>query len=46
MRRLKRFRMMGRNSMATPMMKHLRNLCDEIDIFFVERTLCQYMVES
>jgi hypothetical protein len=37
--------MMDRKSMATPMTTHLRNLCDKIDIFFAESTLCQYMVE-
>ena len=36
--------MMDRNSMATPMMTHLRKLCDKIDISFAESTLCQYML--
>jgi hypothetical protein len=44
-RRLKRFSMMDRKSMATPMTTHLRKLCDGIDICFAESTLCQYMVE-
>jgi hypothetical protein len=42
---LKRFNMMDRNSMATPMKTHLRKLCNKIDIFFAESTLYQYMVE-
>jgi hypothetical protein len=37
--------MMDMNSMATPMMTHVRKLCDVIGICFVESTLCQYMVE-
>jgi hypothetical protein len=37
--------MMDRKSMAKTMKTHLRKLCDGTGIFFVERTLCQYMVD-
>jgi hypothetical protein len=39
-RTLKRFSRMNKKSMATPMPTHLRKLCDRIDIFFAESTLC------